>query len=313
MKLLAPVPVGWIAEFTGALLLGDTGLMATGINEIHKVRPGDISFVDLEKYYRKCLASEASIIFIDKKTACPPGKALLVVKDPFSAYVSLVNYFHPFEPSDRMIAESARIGKGTILQPQVFLGPHVRIGAHCLIHPQVTIYDHCEIGDRVIIHAGTVLGADALYYKRRPERQVQYDKLESCGRVIIEDDVEIGANCTIDRGVSGDTIIGRGSKLDNLVHVGHGTIIGSNCLLAAHVAIAGKVIMGNNVTLLGQVGIAKDLRIGEGVTVLSKSGVASDLEAGRSYFGNPAIEARERQKELVWIKRIPQIWKKVME
>jgi len=311
MQLESPVPVSWIAEFIQAKLIGNRSRQATGINEIHKVREGDVSFVDSEKYYEKCLRSAASIIIIDKETEFPEGKTLLVTPDPFSAYVKLVKHFRPFEPSRKMISDTAGVGEGTIIEPNVFIGPHVRIGSDCIIHPNVTIYDHAVIGDRVIIHAGAVIGADAFYFKKRAGREVVYDKLESCGRVVIEDDVEIGAGSTVDRGVSGDTVIGRGTKLDNLVHIGHGAVIGSNCLFAAQVGVGGKAIIEDGVTLWGQVGVSKDLVIGQGATVLAQSGVPSSLKAGKVYFGYPAEEAGLKRREFVWIKRIPEIWEKV--
>src|ERR1700761_4489123 len=184
MKFETPVSVQWLAEFIGAELVGDKEQLATGINEIHKVMKGDISFVDFEKYYNASLNSAATIIIINKKVDCPDGKTLLVVADPFSAYVKIVNRFRPFEPATKLISDSAVIGKGTHIQPGVFVGNHVTIGENCLIHPNVTIYDHCVIGNNVIIHAGCVLGADAFYFKRSKDKEVQYNKLLSCGRVI---------------------------------------------------------------------------------------------------------------------------------
>jgi len=313
MNLEPSVPVRWLAKHIDAKLLGDEDQLATGINEIHKVRAGDISFVDFEKYYDKCLRSAATIIIINKEVPCPEGKTLLVHPDPFTAFVSLVKHFRPFEPASKMISDSATIGEGTQVQPGAFIGNHVKIGKNCLIHPNVTIYDHTTIGDNVIIHAGTVLGADAFYFKRRKEREVQYDKLESCGRVIIEDNVEIGACCTIDKGVSGDTIIGRGTKLDNHIHVGHGAVIGKNCLFAAQVGIGGKAIIEDEVILWGQVGVSKDLTIGKGAVVYAQSGVASGIEGGKVYFGSPVEDAKTKMKELNWIKRIPEIWEKIQQ
>jgi len=311
MKFNAPIPVTEIAAYIGAELEGNDQQMATGINEIHKVTPGDISFVDFEKYYDKCLRSAATIIIINKKVDCPPGKTLLVLPDPFSAYVKIVKRFRPFEPATKPISDTAVIGKDTIIQPNVFIGNHVTIGENCLIHPNVTIYDHTVIGNNVIIHAGTVIGADAFYFKKRADREVMYDKMESCGRVIIEDDVEIGASCTIDKGVSGDTIIGRGTKFDNMIHIGHGTIIGRNCLFAAQVGVGGKAHIEDNVILWGQVGVSKDLVIGKGAVVLAKSGVPGSLEGGKTYFGIPVDDARTKMKEVAWIKRIPEIWEKL--
>ncbi len=311
MKFENPVPVSWIADFIQARTIGDPDFKATGINEIHKVEPGDITFVDLEKYYDKSLNSSATVIIIDKEVACPEDKILLVTADPFSSYVSLVKHFHPFTPSEKMIADTAVIGENTIIQPHVYIGDQVRIGAHCIIHPNVTIYDHTVIGDHVIIHSGTVIGADAFYFKKRGDREWVHDKLESCGRVIVKDHVEFGAGCTIDRGVSGDTIIGGGSKLDNMVHVGHDTVIGKNCLFAAQVGIGGAAIIEDNVTLWGQVGVSKDLVIGSNAVVLAQTGVPSSLKGGKVYFGYPAEEARYKRRELAWVKRIPEIWEKV--
>jgi UDP-3-O-[3-hydroxymyristoyl] glucosamine N-acyltransferase len=308
MQFDKPVSVKWLAEFTGAQLIGNTDQFATGINEIHKVTAGDISFVDFEKYYNTCLHSAATVIIINKEVPCPDGKTLLVITDPFSAYVRIINHFRPFEPASKMISDSAVIGEGTHLQPGVFVGNHVTIGDNCLIHPNVTIYDHSVIGNNVVIHAGCVLGADAFYFKRRKDREVQYDKMVSCGRVIIEDDVEIGAGTTIDKGVSGDTIIGRGTKLDNHIHIGHGAVIGKNCLFAAQVGIGGKAIIEDEVILWGQVGVSKDLTIGKGAIVLAQSGVPSSLEAGKTYFGTPVGEAKPKMRELAWIKRIPEMW-----
>ncbi len=308
MKLSEPVSVAWLADFIATKQVGNSNQYATGLNEIHKVVPGDISFVDHPKYYDKCLNSAATIIIINKEVAdFPEGKTLLVCEDPFAAYVKLAKHFRPFTPASQMIAETALIGEGTHLQPGVFVGNRVRIGENCLLHPGVVIYDDCIIGDNVIIGANTVIGGDAFYFKRRMERDVQYDKLESCGRVLIEDHVEIGAGCTLDRGVSGDTIIGQGTKIDNSVHVGHGVVIGKNCLIAAQVGIAGKTHLEDEVILWGQVGVNKDLTIGKGAVVLAQSGVPGTLEGGKTYFGTPTGEAREKMKELAYVRRIPEL------
>lgn len=302
----------WLADFLGAELLGDKNGQATGINEIHKVEQGDLVFVDHPKYYDTCLRSAASYIIINKAVEVPPGKAILIVDQPFEAYLRIVRHFRPFEPALKMISDSASVGKDTYLYPNVFVGHHVTIGSHCVLHPNVTILDHCVIGDNVIIQAGTVIGSDAFYYNSKKDRAVWYKKMLSCGRVVIEDDVEIGAGCTIDRGVTGDTIIGRGSKLDNMIHIGHDTVAGKNCLFAAQVGIAGAAEIGNGVILWGQVGVSKTLSIGDNAVVYAQSGVPASLEGGKSYFGSPAEDAMIKKKELVWIKRIPELWKKVV-
>jgi UDP-3-O-[3-hydroxymyristoyl] glucosamine N-acyltransferase len=311
MKFPAPVSIKWIANLIGAELTGNTEGIATGINEIHKVEPGDLVFVDHPKYYDKCLHSEATFIIINQKTECPEGKALLIVDKPFEAYQTIVRHFRPFRPADKPISDTATIGEGTYIAPNVFVGHEVSIGKNCFIAPNVTILDHCVIGDNVTIQAGTVIGSDAFYYNTKKDREVWYKKMESCGRVVIENDVEIGAGCTIDRGVSHDTRIGRGSKLDNMVHIGHDTVLGANCLLAAQVGIAGATTLGNGVILWGQVGVSKTLTIQDNVVVLAQSGVGGTLEAGKVYFGSPCEEASVKKRELVWVKRIPEIWERI--
>lgn len=311
MKFPSPVSIEWIGEFIGAELIGNRTAAATGINEIHKVEAGDLVFVDHPKYYDKCIHSAASFIIINKAMEVPEGKCLLVVAQPFEAYSKIVRHFRPFEPADKPVSDSAIVGKNSVIFPNAFIGHHVTIGNNCIIYPNVTILDHCIIGDNVIIQAGTVIGSDAFYYNTKKDRPVWYKAMPSCGRVVIENDVEIGAGCTIDRGVSHDTVIGEGTKLDNQIHIGHDTVIGKNCLIAAQVGIAGAANLGNGVILWGQVGVNKTLSIGDNAVVYAQSGVPGSLEGGKVYFGSPAEDAKEKMKELVWIKRIPHLWKKV--
>jgi UDP-3-O-[3-hydroxymyristoyl] glucosamine N-acyltransferase len=312
MQFPSPVSVQWVADFIQAKTIGNDKGNATGINELHKVEPGDLVFVDHPKYYDKCINSPASFIIINKETAVPEGKALLVVENPFEAYCKIVNHFRPFTASTKLISESAVIGEGSTVFPSAFIGHHVHIGKNCIIHPQVSILDHTIIGDNVIIQSGTVIGSDAFYYNTKKDREVWYKKMPSCGRVVIEDDVEIGSGCTIDRGVSHDTKIGKGTKMDNLIHIGHDTVIGKNCLFAANVVIAGVVTIEDGVTLWGQVIVNKTLTIGANAVLLGRTGVGGDLEGNKTYWGAPAQEAGLERRELVWIKRIPELWEKVM-
>jgi UDP-3-O-[3-hydroxymyristoyl] glucosamine N-acyltransferase len=313
MKFPSPVSVEWLTSFTGAEIIGNKGSAATGINEIHKVEPGDLVFVDHPKYYEKCIHSPATFIIINKAIDAPEGKTLLVVENPFEAYSKIVRHFRPFLPAEKMISDTAAIGKDSYIYPNAFVGHHVLIGDRCVIHPNVSILDYCMIGDDVVIQAGTVIGSDAFYYNTKKNRPSWYKKMPSCGRVVIGNEVEIGSGCTIDRGVSHDTIIGKGTKMDNMIHIGHDTIIGENCLIAAQVGIAGATTIGNGVTLWGQVGVSKTLTIGDNAVLYAQSGVPSSLEGGKTYFGSPAEDAKEKMKELVWIKRIPELWKKVMK
>lgn len=296
-----------LASLLKADYSGDPNFLITGINEIHVVQKGDITFVDHPKYYNKALNSKATTIIINKVVDRPEGKALIFSDDPFRDFVFLIKRFKPFQPAPGMISDTAIIGERTTIQPGVFIGNHVIIGDNCLIHPNVTIYDHSVIGDHVIIHSGTVIGSDAFYFKRRPE---MHDKLASGGRVVIDNHVEIGSCCTIDRGVTGDTTIGNGSKLDNQIHIGHDTIIGRNCLIAAQVGVSGCVIIEDNVVIWGQVGIQKDLTIGENAIVMGQSGVTKSLAPGITYWGLPAKPARETMKEMAFIKKLPELFKK---
>jgi UDP-3-O-[3-hydroxymyristoyl] glucosamine N-acyltransferase len=312
MELKSPVSVRDIADLINAELIGNSEGKVTGINELHKVKKGDLAFVDHPKYYDKCINSAASFIIINKKMDCPDGKALLIVDDPFESYIKVINHFHPFTPSAKSISDTAVIGEGSVIMPNVFIGNNVSIGKNCIIYPNVTILDDCIIGNDVVIQSGTVIGSDAFYYNKKTNRDIHYKKMVSCGRVVIEDGVEIGANCSIDRGVSGDTVIGAGTKMDNLIHIGHDTEIGKNCLFAGQVGIAGATIIEDNVILWGQVGVSKTLTIGKDAVVNAQSGVPFSLEGGKTYFGSPVTDAKEKMKELVWIKRIPELWERVM-
>lgn len=297
-----------IASLINVDFIGDENFPVKGMNEIHVVEAGDIVFVDHPKYYDKALQSAATIILINKKVACPDGKALLISEDPFRDFNTLTKHFKPFQPISTDIAESAKIGINTFIQPNCFVGNNVIIGNNCIIHSNVSIYDNTVIGNNVIIQAGTILGADAFYYKKRPEG---FDQLLSGGRVVIQDNVGIGALCTIDKGVSGDTTIGEGTKIDNQVHVGHDTVIGKKCLIAAQTGIAGCVIIEDEVTLWGQVGTTSGITIGEKAVVLGQTGVTKSIEGNKSYFGTPVEESREKLKQLAQIKKIPEILKRL--
>jgi UDP-3-O-[3-hydroxymyristoyl] glucosamine N-acyltransferase len=297
-----------IAQIIGSEFVGEDNFPVLGMNEIHVVEPGDIVFVDHPKYYDKALQSAATIVLINKQVDCPEGKALLISDDPFRDFNKLTNHFRPFVYSNVSISSSAQIGEGTIIQPNCFVGNNVKIGKNSLIHANVSIYDHCVIGDNVVIQAGTILGADAFYYKKRPEG---FDQLLSGGRVVIEDNVGIGALCTIDRGVTGDTTIGAGTKIDNQVHVGHDTVIGKKCLIAAQTGIAGCVIIEDEVTLWGQVGTTSGITIGTKAVIMGQTGVTKSVDGGKTYFGTPIEESREKLKQLANIKRIPEIIEKL--
>lgn len=297
-----------IATIISAKYVGDPNFPVEGMNEIHVVTPGDIVFVDHPKYYDKALNSAATVILINKEVDCPEGKALLVSVDPFRDFNKLTKYFRPFKKAEISQVASAEIGRNTVIQPNVFIGNNVKIGHNCIIHANVSLYDNTVIGDNVTIHSGSVLGADAFYYKKRPEG---YDKLVSGGRVVVKDHVDIGANCTIDKGVSGDTTIGRGTKLDNLIQIGHDTMIGENCLIASQVGIAGCVVIEDNVTVWGQVGMRSGIIVKRGGVMMGQAGITKSTEENKVYSGNPAMESRAKLKELALLRQLPKLIEKL--
>jgi UDP-3-O-[3-hydroxymyristoyl] glucosamine N-acyltransferase len=292
-----------VADIIGAVHVGKDSFPVEGMNEIHVVTAGDIVFVDHPKYYDKALQSAATIILINKEVDCPEGKALLISDDPFRDFNKLTKYFYPFSAFAK--AESPNsIPSSSHIHPSAVIGNEVEIGEHTIIHANVVVGDRSVIGDHVIINSGTILGGDAFYYKRRSEG---YDKLLSNGHVVIEDHVELGANCTIDRGVTGATTIGYGSKLDNQVQIGHDTVLGKHVLIASQTGIAGCVVVEDEVTIWGQVGITSGITIGKKAVISAKAGVSKSLEGGKSYFGIPADDFRSKYKEIASIRQIPEM------
>lgn len=306
MDFPSPISVKDIAQKVNATIIGTETLMAKGINEIHQVRPGDITFVDVEKYYKKALNSDASVILINQKTKCPKGKALLVCDDPFQAYNGLVLEYRPFEPLRQNISDTAEIDPSTIIEPGAMIGHHVKIGKNGYIQANAIIAEHTIIGDNVTVQSGAIVGTDAFYFKKT---DAAYTRWRSGGRVILENNVEIGAGCTINKGVSDDTVIGAGTKFDCQVHIGHDVVVGKNCLFAAQVGIGGNTTVGDEVVMYGQVGIAQNLKIGDKAIILAKSGVSKDLEGGKVYFGYPAGEARTTYRELAALRHLPEFFK----
>ena len=296
MKLNVPYRLDDIASIIGCQYIGNPSHQVTGINEIHLVESGDIVFVDHPKYYEKALNSAATTIIIDKETDCPEGKALIISENPFDDFNALTRHFAPkLGPKTDSVDQD-------LIYPNVYIGHNVHIGKNVRIYPGASILDGTRIHDNVIIGANSVIGHDAFYYKKSNGK---YNAMHSCGNVIIEEGVEIGALCTIDRGVTGITTIGRGTKIDNQVHVGHDTVIGQDCLIAAGVAIAGCVVIEDRVVIWGQVGIASSIKIGEGAIILAQSGVMKELEAGKTYFGSPCGEVKEKFRELVALRSLP--------
>ena len=310
MKFNTPQTLKQISEILNCDFVGDENFPVSGMNEIHVVKNGDIVFVDHPKYYKKALSSDASVILINNRVTCPEGKSLLISENPFNDFNKLAKHFKPFKISQLSIDKNAIIGKGTKLQPNIFIGPNVQIGVNCLINANVTIVSDTIIGNNVIIGPGTVIGGDAFYYKNC---HGVHEQLLTSGRVCIEDNVHIGSSCTIDRGVTGDTTIRFGSKLDNLIQIGHDTVIGKNCIIASQTGIAGCCVIEDDVTIWGQVGTNSGIRIGAKAIILGQTGVTKSIAGGKTYFGTPVQESRSKLKELASLRQLPELIKKFKE
>jgi UDP-3-O-[3-hydroxymyristoyl] glucosamine N-acyltransferase len=324
MKLSQPSTLEAVSDILHTLFVGNPQHPITGFNEIHFVEAGDVTFVDVEKYYQKALESAATTIIINKEVPCPEGKALILHPEPFSAYNQLTEYFQPRHAlhvaSEAILGKNTKIGRNVIFGEHVqiadnveighnsVIGANVKIGKNTIIYPNVTINENCEIGENCCINAGTVIGGEAFYFKSRP---FEKEKLLTKGRVIIKNHVDIGANCTIDRGVSADTVIGEYTKLDNLIQVGHDTVIGKRCIIAAQVGIAGCVVIEDEVILWGQVGINKDLRIGKGAVLFGKTGVMSSLEGGKKYLGMIANDIRQVLRQEATMRKLPDLVQRI--
>lgn len=304
MDLVKPKTIKELADFLSCDFKGDPEHLVKGINEIHRVREGDLVFVDHPKYYDKAINSNATTILIDKEVDVPAGKGLLISEQPFDDYNRLTRHFQPARFLTRSIGEETQIHETAQIFPNVTIGNLVRIGRNVILYPGVVIMDRTVIEDNVIIGANSVIGHSAFYYKKK---ETGYDRMHTCGGVIIRRNAELGSLCSIDAGVSDYTVIGEGTKLDNQVHVGHDTVIGKNCLLAANVGLAGCVEVQDNVTLWGQVGCASDVVIGEGAVVLAQSGISKSLAGGKTYFGSPAKDIRLVYREMAAIRKLPEI------
>ncbi|MEZ4686364.1 MAG: UDP-3-O-(3-hydroxymyristoyl)glucosamine N-acyltransferase [Bacteroidia bacterium] len=317
MDFSPSLTAGQAAEMLGTELVGSGDVPLLGINEIHHVRPGDLSFVDHPKYYKTALESPATVILINKVLEAPQGKALLISDDPFRDFNRLLAFARPLIPLDTegnpVLGKGVRIGKNVVfgesvgvlddteIGHNVVIGSHVRIGKGSRIQAGVVIGDYTRIGDYCVIGAGTVIGTDALYYKRRPEG---FDRLNSHGGVWIGDRVDIGGNCNIDRGTTADTIIGEGTKIDALVHVGHDSRIGRHCLIAGNSILAGNVTLEDEVMVWGKVGISQNVVVGKGATIMSHARVTHDLEAGGTYAGLFAEDHRQHLRSMAALRKL---------
>lgn len=315
-------------------LTGDPQQCIQHVATLEDAADGDVSFLSNPKYEKMLQTTKASAVVLGRDVTAPEHLNLVRVDDPYAAITVLIVKLHgyrrhrPVAP-DRArsaihetaqigenatihpgasIDEDAVIGRDAVIYPGCYVGPRCRIGDNVLLYPNVVIYDDTLIGDRVTIHANTTIGEDGLGYAPYEGRWV---KIPQIGCVEIEDDVEIGANCSIDRATLGKTVIGRGTKFSNLIAIGHGTRVGEHCLLVAQTGIAGSVTVGHHVTMAGQAGIVGHIRIGDNVTVGAKAGVINNVPDGETVLGQPAIPIADMRRQAVHVQRLPDLTKKV--
>ena len=311
MKFSSKFTVNQLIEIiqSKVVIKGNLNNLISGINEIHSIEPGDISFVDHPKYYDKVLNSNAIAIIVNKDIEAPEGKTLLIVDDPLRCYLDIVHHFVKFTPQNTAIHPDAIIGEGTVIQPNVFVGENVSIGKNCIIHANVSIYGNTEIGNNVIIHSNTTIGGDACYFQKR---ETGWVKLSSCGSVKIGDDVEIGCNCCIDKGVSGITFIGKGTKFDNQIQVGHDAHIGAHCFLGAQSGVSGCTFIDDFCSIWSKSGVNKGLFVAKNTTLLAVSALDRSItEEGTVLFGAPAEDARKKWREMAYIRNLPELFNEI--
>ncbi len=328
-----PFTAADIARQLGGQVVGDGSIALTGFAPADRAQPGDLTFAENGEYFTRAEQSAASAILVDGQFAST-GKVLIRVPNARVAFARVLPLFFPeptfapgvhataiVAPSARLdptvhvgpwcvVGEGARIGARTVLQGGNHVGAACQLGQDVNLFPNVTLYPRTEIGDRVRVHAGTVIGSDGFGYVQ--DRDVHV-KVPQIGNVIIRDDVEIGANVTIDRGALGPTVIGKGTKIDNLVQIAHNVEIGEHCLLLGQVGIAGSTKLGNYVILAGQVGLAGHLKIGNGVIIAAQSGVMHNIPDGEKWFGYPALPDKEFKREVIALRRLPELLKRVGE
>ncbi len=325
--------LGELAEYVGGQVCGDPNIVIRAAATLGSAREGDISFLMNPKYERQLQTTKASAVIVAQAAEAPI--ALLVAEDPYYAFTQVMVllhghrkhkqtgispqasisptavlgagcHVHPFAT----IADDARIGQRCIIYPCAYIGEGTTIGNDCIVYPSVTIYERCKIGDRVIINAGSAIGVDGFGYATH--KGMHY-KIPQIGGVVIEDDVEIGSCCGIERGTLDDTIIGQGSKLGDLVTIGHGTKIGPHCLLVAQVGIAGSATLGHHCVVGGQAGIVGHITIGNNVTVGGRAGVINSIPDGQTVLGAPALEADEARRAYAMLPYLPQMRQDIRE
>ncbi|MCO6435673.1 MAG: UDP-3-O-(3-hydroxymyristoyl)glucosamine N-acyltransferase [Phycisphaerae bacterium] len=305
------------------------------VNTLEDAAEGDLTFLSNPKYTSQVTRTRASAVILRDDVPVPDGLAAIRCGDPYAAVTAAIIALHGYrkhpqwgisekahiDPTAKLgnganiapgatIAAHVIIGENCTVYPGCYVAEHVTIGDDCVLFPNVVVYDRCVLGNRVTIHAGSVVGEDGLGYAPYEGKWV---KIPQVGRTVIGDDVEIGANCAVDRATLGRTEIGTGTKFGNVIVVGHGTKIGPDCLFVGLVGIAGSVNIGRHVTLAGQVGVAGHCSIGDDVQVGAQAGISGDVPAGMKLLGSPAIELNEAKRAMIAVQKLPELVKRVRE
>ncbi|ACF14734.1 UDP-3-O-(3-hydroxymyristoyl) glucosamine N-acyltransferase [Chloroherpeton thalassium ATCC 35110] len=319
-------------------ILGEVSVQIERVGKIEGAKKGDLTFVSNPKYEKFVSATQASVVLVPKKLELNfelNDRAFIKVDDPYIAFVFLLEKMSPPREmiplgvhSTAVISESVvmgenvsiganvyignncEVGDGTVIGPGTVILDGVKVGKNCKLYPNVTIYDGCRLGDRIIIHSGTSIGADGFGFAPKPDGS--YRKIPQIGIVVIEDEVELGANLCIDRATLGETVVRRGAKIDNLVQVAHNCVIGSNTVIASQAGVSGSTKIGNNCMVAGQVGFVGHIEIADGVNVGAKAGVSkSFLEKGQTIRGAPAQAIREQMKQEALLRKLPEMMQRI--
>jgi UDP-3-O-[3-hydroxymyristoyl] glucosamine N-acyltransferase len=296
-------------------LIGDGAVDVTGVATLADAQPGQLSFLSNPRYAADLQTTRASAVIVGERAKPLDGRPMLRAKDPYYAMCRAVVllYGHRVHPHTGIhprafVEPTATIGQGTTVYPNCYIGPNVKIGRDCIIYSNVSIYNDCVLGDRVIVHAGTTIGADGFGYATNGG---VHHKIPQVGIAIVEDDVEIGANCTIARGALEPTRVGAGTKIDGLVMLGHGVQVGRGCILVAQVGISGSTTLGNYVIAAGQAGISGHLTIGDQARIGPQAGVMMDIEPKTDNHGTPAMPAQQARRVYSWFTKLPEIVERV--
>lgn len=328
-----------LAELVNGSLHGEGDCQVGALCSISNAGPGDLSYLDNKKFEKELSATKAGCVLVDREIETPEALNIIRVDQPLAAWAAILELFHPRKPlfegvsvdahigegvsigegvgigPGAWIGDGAAIGAGTEIYPGVTIGPAAVIGENSLIYPGVHIYHDCSIGSRVIVHSGAVIGADGYGFAQvntgDDSEPVVHKKVQQIGNVVIEDDVEIGANTTIDRAALDTTLIARGTKIDNQVVIGHNVQTGRHCLLVSQVGIAGSARLGDYVTLAGQVGVGGHLEIGDGTIVGGQGGVMRSLEGGNVYLGTPALPAMTTKRIYAVMEKLPEYRRRI--